>query len=253
VKRASTGRAALMSGMLTALVVSIPYVNVINQCCCVLVVLGGIFAAFILRSDSEGAASTGQCGMAGMLGGCFGGLVGAPLTALLSLVAFGRDELERRVAEAIDGVTAAFTAYGLAMPPGSLEAMAAGARATSGLDWNRWTVIVALFNAMAFSFFGLVGGLVGGALLRRRAAPPPPPRSIPVVPTPPLPTPPERPPSYEAASYEPPPEETGRGEIPPDELPLLPDSADGAPGVPPSPGDPGSAGPHPDDGSSRQS
>jgi hypothetical protein len=241
VKRGSIGRAALLSGVLTTIVVSIPYVNVLNSCCCALTVLGGVFAAFVLRSDSEGAAPTGQCGMAGMLAGCLSGLAGVPLTAVLSRLAFGRAELEGRVAEALDKMTAFFSNSGLTLPPGSLEAMAAGARATSGLEWNAWTLVAAVFNAMAFSFFGLIGGLIGGALLRRRAAPPPPVRSPPA----PAPAPPEVAAADEPLSPDSPPSGEGaapdHGEIPAEELPLLPGGPERVP--PPPPGDPGAVEP----------
>jgi hypothetical protein len=254
----SVAKASLMAGVITAIVVSTPYLDKVNACCCVLVVAGGLLAAWILQSDSAGTASTGRCGVAGLLAGFVGGVLGVPLTALVSRLAYGVAGLEENAETLLGQARQAMEGAG-PLPPGFEPLMESLVRATVGLDVGPMTFVIAIGEGVVFAFFGLLGGLLGGMLLGHREGPrdplagfapePPPPPLPPPAPgagspetgfassepspdQPPLPWPPTGEaspvePREPAASPEPPTIECDvdsavRGPLPPDELPRLP-------------------------------
>ena len=248
---ASVLKAGLLSGLLGGLLVATPLVSKINDCCCGLVILTGIVAAWMLRSDSQGRASTGSCAGAGLLGGIVAAAVGTPLHAFLSRLAYGFAALEADVSQLIDAMRQGFERWGQPAPSGLLDIVATVMRASDGLETGAWLVLVTLMACVAYAFFGLLGGLLGAALTRRAPpaavppapAPPMPPPVVPhELPPPPLPAPADgsgptelrwggpvleaRPPADEPEvprMPEPDPiADESRGEIPPDELPLLP-------------------------------
>ena len=229
--RGSILKAGLMGGAVAALFHATPYITKLNTCCCALTVVAGIFAAWILQVDSERRASAGGCGIAGAVAGLVGGFVGVPLAGLVSRLAFGTGPLEAQVATTIAQVRQLMETWGTA--PGSEQIAESVLRASVGLEFSGWTIFVALMTGMIFSFFGLLGGLLGGVLMRptppgRPTGPvPPPPRRAPLSPPPP--------PSPAVVDAEPPPvpaptgdelplddERVGQGPLAHDELPLLP-------------------------------
>ncbi len=180
-------RAGALAGMVGVLLVATPIVNALNYCCCVLVVLTGVFAAWVMRSDSSGRASTGAMALAGTLAGAITGLVGTPAAALFSRLANGEAQLEQMVEEALEAARKTADSLGQPVLPGMLEGMEAGMRATTGLEFNGWLVVTAIFAAMAYAFFGMLGSL-GFAMSTRRSAAGPPPTVPPAAP----PVPPAR-------------------------------------------------------------
>jgi len=194
-------KAALLGGILAGVVSSVPYLSLL---CCLWVMGGGAFAAWTLVSDSGGGAGLGRCAAAGFLSGLFGGALCAPLSGLVNRLVYGPEALEAQVEQAIAMVGSG----GDALAPEQIESFARGA---AFLEFNAGSVLMIVMMAGLFSFLGLLGGLLGGAMFGRKQAaradgfPPP-------FPTPPAAwTPPE------AGAL---PEQ--RGELSPDELPQLP-------------------------------
>lgn len=255
---ASVMKAGVLAGLLGALLVATPMVSELNWCCCGLVIVTGMFASWMLRSDSQGRAGTGSCAAAGLLAGFVTGAIGTPLRALLSRLAYGEARLEADLAARLEAVRQGMESSGQAPPPGMLDVMESVTRARMGLDLGAWLLLATLFACALHAFFGLLGALLGATLARRApgppslpAGPPPPPAVQPDQPTdvpPGLPSarPAPEPPPGEAGSTElrwggpvleprpsPAPDEArddadagaaeeGRGEIPLDELPMLP-------------------------------
>jgi hypothetical protein len=173
-ERGSIARAAVMGGLLCAVLNATPLLSGLNYCCCLLVVLCGAFAGWVLKNDSGFSASTGRCAVAGAFSGVIGGLLGIPLQGLANRLAMGVPAIEKQIEEAMAIVRAGTKGSG-EMPPGFFDSMENAYRALFGLDVNAWTVVVTLFGATFFSFFGLLGGLIGAGIARplRRPAPPP--------------------------------------------------------------------------------
>lgn len=195
----SVFRAATLAGLLGALLQATPFLNALNSCCCAFVVLVGAFAAWMLRSDSGGTASTWRCGAAGLAAGILSAIVGVPLAALLKRLAFGRAQLEQQVAETLEMLQGARQ-----VPPGFEEVFEAALRATHGLELSGWLVLSALFQAFVQAFFGLLGGLLGAAITRRNPEPPSVPAPTPATPPPPVASPVVPSPPAEGISPEPP-------------------------------------------------
>jgi hypothetical protein len=169
--RASIMRAGLMAGSLCTIASSIPWLSSGNCCCCAWVVLSGVFAAWVLASDSAGSASTSACAWAGWLSGGLGGVLSVPLGGLLQRAMLGRAASEQQVRQVLD----ALAQLGL-RPPGSEDLLLAAARGGAGLELNAWTVAAACLTGATFSAFGLLGGSLGARwFLGRRPAPVPPP------------------------------------------------------------------------------
>lgn len=168
----SIANAALMGGAVTTVLSATPYLNNLHACCCILVVSGGLLAAWLLQSDAGGMAGTGRCGAAGAFSGLIGGLLGVPLGAIVSRIAFGAGGLEQQLAEQMAAAREMMQGSG-SMPPGATEMAESVLRSTLGLEFGAMTLVVAVFTGVVFSFFGLLGGLLGGVLMNRRAALPP--------------------------------------------------------------------------------
>ena len=224
-------KASLMGGMLGGLISSVPIISKANACCCALVVLGGVFAAWVLESDTKGTAGSGRCAGAGWIAGAIAGFVSVPLGGLLNRIVFGVAELERQLQEGarlLEGLNSG-------LPPESLEVSESIQRAVVGIDFNAWTFVGALVMAAVFSFFGLLGGLLGHSMFRIRA-----PRMLRTPP--PVVRPPILPPPLQAGAGITD-ELDDEGEVPMSELPELPrptapgegtSDPDGA-GTPPEP------------------
>ncbi len=194
-------KAALLGGILAGVVSSVPYLSLL---CCLWVMGGGAFAAWTLVSDSGGRVDLGRCAASGFLSGMLGGALCAPLSGLVNRLVYGAEALEAQVEQAIAMVGPG----GDALAPEQIEAFARGA---SFLEFNAGSVLMIVMMAGLFSFLGLLGGLLGGAMFGRKQAaradgfptpfPPPPTVAIP----PPVGPVPEQ-----------------RGELSHDELPRLP-------------------------------
>src|SRR5918911_1860089 len=79
-------RAAIIGGVCIGLLSSIPYVRLVNVACCLWIIVGGAFAAYLYIKNSPVQVSAGegvQIGaMAGVFGMVFELIVGVPLTIL---------------------------------------------------------------------------------------------------------------------------------------------------------------------------
>lgn len=231
-------KAGVMGGILAGLAASVPIVNLVNQCCCGLVVVGGVFAAWVLRSDSGRTAGGLRCVMAGFLTGLVAAGIFVPLGAVLARLAFGVDRLEEDLARSLQilrDLPVQQSPIGIAMSE-KLQ------RAMLGLDFNAWT-LVGTAIAMPFSAaFGALGGALGSVIFRRRSAVAAWPESVAPPPATPLAPPPVGVPPRDGVaagsssgeahvSGDAPRVVPGRpaeGEIPLDELPELPDGPAGA-------------------------
>jgi hypothetical protein len=226
--RGSIARAGFLGGLLMSVLVATPFLRQINTCCCALVVVGGLFAAWMLQTDSKGQAGVGRCAWAGLLAGLFGGLVGSFAAAAVNRLAFGAAGVEQQVAAALEGMRQLM--QGNASPPGFDEMAEAMVRASLGADFGAWSVLIALAQSVVFAFFGLLGGLLGGLWLRKPIVIGVPGNGVasrPDVGTRPAAT---SVPSQPAWSEEP--ASTEGGPLSPEELPLLSPAPD-APSTPP--------------------
>src|SRR5688572_15301265 len=74
---------ALIGGIVVGLLSAIPFVNLLNVCCCLWALLGGALASYMYIKSSPTPAGPGDGAVTGLLAGVVGGLsyivVGIPL------------------------------------------------------------------------------------------------------------------------------------------------------------------------------
>lgn len=161
--------ASLIGGLVIAVLSNFPFINWLNCVLCMWVWLGGIFAAWLYKRF-EGSVTVGQGAAVGALAGLIAGLTGA----VISLLGF-------------TGTRAALDAMSQYLGP----------EVTGGIDLGElagpMTVVASIMNILVFIFFGVIGGLIGGAIFKSKGiatqvaptpAPqmPPPPSVMPVEP-----------------------------------------------------------------------
>lgn len=246
--RGSVLKAAFMGGLLSGVVSALPFLSLLNLACCGWGIAGGFFAAWVLHSDSGGRAGWVRSAIAGWLAGVVAGVTCILVQVLLTRLIY--PDLD----QAIEQITATLKPLGT-----SPEEMEEAARALLELRPSLLTAVMLGGVAALFSFFSLLGGLMGSAVLGRSpggASPP----SSPGAAAPPVP-----PPTHGSMAYGAPasaPVEPGtadggaagdpqvgppaslEGPVSPEDLPELPPPPNGdAPSPPPArgPDEPGDA------------
>jgi hypothetical protein len=177
-------RAASLAGLALGAASAAPFLNLLNCACCSLVLLGGFLASYLYFKDAPPSPQV-HWGDAALVG-LFAGLIGAAVTAVLSLPV------------ALLGWGAGmWTAMQNALSSSDLPPEVRNLFATFGSGTLALGAIVVSFvvNLFVYGLFSTLGALLGAAVLHRQPAsptvlaPPPPPAP------PPAPAPPEPPPS----------------------------------------------------------
>lgn len=159
--------AGLIGGVVIAALSNIPIISIGNCLLCMWVWVGGIFAAWLYKRF-QGSLTPGQGAGVGALAGVIAGLIGL----LISLLGFA-------------GTQAALSAASQYLDP----------EMTGGYDLAALAGPVAfvggLINIVLFTFFGTLGGLIGGSIFKSKPeavpayVPPPAPVSVPPAYVPP--------------------------------------------------------------------
>jgi hypothetical protein len=71
---------ALLGGLFIGVLSSLPIVNIVNVCCCLWVVVGGLLTVYLLQQKQETPVETSEA----MLSGLLAGLIGAILYCAVS-------------------------------------------------------------------------------------------------------------------------------------------------------------------------
>ena len=143
---------ALIGGVFIGVLSTLPFVNIVNACCCLWVVIGGALAAHQLQQDSHEPISAADGALIGLMAGGIGAIVGTVLSIPIDLY-FGpimRDWVLRY-------------AEGQDLPPEFLE-MLNQQMTAAGI------IAKLIFNLVAFVIFGMLGGVLGVAIFRRKDA-----------------------------------------------------------------------------------
>jgi hypothetical protein len=149
---------ALLGGLFIGVLSSLPVVSVLNLCCCLWVVMGGVLVTYLQQQKQPDPLETADAVVAGLVAG----VVGAVISGLVSYLVFG--EVAR---QALQEVSRQFE--GRAEVPSWLaEAMrTAGDNPAVGL--------LQLFVTMpVYGVFSLLGALLGLAFFRKKTTAPPP-------------------------------------------------------------------------------
>lgn len=152
---------ALIGGVLVGLLSAIPFVNMVNICCCLWAILGGAIASFIYIKNSPTPAGPGDGAVLGLLAGVVGALIyiviGIPIGILMGSAMTG---MMGRLMENVD--------------PSQAEAMRRQLEASQTVAG---AIVNGLITAVLLVIFSTIGGLLGIPIFEKRkgVTPPPPP------------------------------------------------------------------------------
>jgi hypothetical protein len=152
---------ALIGGVVLGILSVIPFVNIVNLCCCLWAILGGALASYLYIKSAPTPARPGDGAVVGLLAGVIGALIyvviGIPISILMGSAMTG---VMGRLMESVD--------------PSQAEAMRRQMEASQ-------TVVGAIINGLVMAIllviFSMLGGLLGVPLFEKRkgmTAPPPP-------------------------------------------------------------------------------
>lgn len=161
-------RPAMIGGVILGALSVIPFVNLLNACCCAWAILGGLLAAnFYIKGAATPAtpADGAQVGaIAGIVGAAINFVVGIPLNYFLNQAMMG-------------GMISLFSRI---MPPEAAEQFRRQVEeqqaAQSGfLEYLPQALLFGLIGAALLVLFAAVGGILGVTIFEKRKGGPPPP------------------------------------------------------------------------------
>ncbi len=152
---------ALIGGVVLGILSVIPFVNIVNLCCCLWAILGGALASYMYIQSSPTPARPGDGAVVGLLAGVVGALIfiviGIPISLVMGSAMTG---VMGRLMESVD--------------PSQAEVMRRQMEASQTVAG---AIINGLVMAILLVIFSMLGGLLGVPLFEKRKGmtPPPPP------------------------------------------------------------------------------
>ena len=153
---------ALIGGVLLGLLSAIPVVNLVNVCCCLWALIGGLLASYLYIKNSPVPASAGDGAILGALAGLVGAVIVVVIGIPISIIAGGiTRELLIRLIENVN--------------PGQAEAIRIQMEASSTIAG---AIVNGIILAVLLVIFSTIGGLLGVPIFEKRkgSIPPPPPQ-----------------------------------------------------------------------------
>ena len=156
-------KAALIGGLILGVLSAIPFVNILNACCCLWAIIGGIVASYLYIKGSQTPINPGEGAIVGATAGGIGAVVymilGIPLNLLMG------NTMLSLIAKMIEGSN-----------PEQAEALRKQMEAGPTIGS---VILNALIYAVLLVIFSTVGGLLGVPIFEKRKggpgdAPPPP-------------------------------------------------------------------------------
>lgn len=153
---------AVIAGVVFGLLSAIPFINLVNACCCLWAILGGMMASYLYVKNSPTPASAGDGAVVGAIAGVIGGAIQVILGVPLAIVS---------------GAAMRNVLYGMMenMPRDQVEMLRAQMEAGSSVAG---AIVNGLIAAVFLFVFAIIGGLIGIPLFEKRKGgptPPPPP------------------------------------------------------------------------------
>jgi len=150
---------ALIGGVLLGLLSAIPVVNLVNICCCLWALIGGLLASYLYIKNSPVPARAGDGAILGALAGLVGAVIVVVIGIPISIIAGGiTRELLIRLIENVN--------------PGQAEAIRIQMEAGSTIPG---AILNGIILAVLLVIFSTIGGLLGVPIFEKRKGPIPPP------------------------------------------------------------------------------
>jgi hypothetical protein len=155
---------ALLGGLLIGVLSALPFVSVVNGCCCLWVIAGGVLTSYLLQERSATAIDAGGAAVSGLQAGMVGAIVAAVLGAAVTFLTGGG-------AEQLDQMPRGD------LPPQIVEMFDRFRELPAAV----WYVGPFLAYIIIFPIFSTLGALLGVALFKKNP-PPPPPGTVEILP-----------------------------------------------------------------------
>jgi hypothetical protein len=145
---------ALLAGLAIGVLSGLPFVNMVNLCCCLWVVGGGVLAAYLLQQNQLPPISYGDGALVGLLAGILGFLVSSIVGMFVSLLPppIGGPFHER------------FAEMMREMPPDARELV-------EQVGIGALSVFFAFIGFCVTAVMAAVGGLIGTAIFQKKLPP----------------------------------------------------------------------------------
>src|SRR5688572_25898524 len=156
---------ALLGGLFIGVLSALPIINMGNCCCCLWVLGGGVLAVYLRQQNSPGSLEASEGALLGLMAGFIGGVIGGVLAIPIQML-MGPMQAEW-ISRMMEG--------NQDMPPEAREMME---RLMAGGAMGGFALIGIIINAVIYTVFGMLGGLLGVAIFKKSAPPPPPPPTV---------------------------------------------------------------------------
>jgi hypothetical protein len=154
---------AVIGGVVLGLLSAIPFVNLVNFCCCAWAILGGMLATYMYVKNSPTPANAGDGAVIGGIAGAIGAVIYLVIGIPLSIVA------GTAMREVLVNLLTSLDPRQAEMIRAQMEVQV---QSISG------AIIQGFIGALLLIVFAVLGGLIGIPLFEKRKAgpmPPPPP------------------------------------------------------------------------------
>jgi len=148
---------AILGGLFIGVISGLPFISIINACCCAGVIAGGVLVTYLLQQNSPVPVATSEAAIQGLLAGVIGGIVMTLITAALASVIAGPamlDQIRDQIAGNSD------------LPPEMRDTMM---RLLTGTNMM---VLGVLVWVPMYAVFSMAGALLGLAFFRKKTPPP---------------------------------------------------------------------------------
>ena len=153
---------AVLGGLFIGVISGLPFVNIVNVCCCAGVIAGGVLVTYLLQQNSPMAVATSEAAVQGLIAGVIGAIVMSLITAALASVISSPAMLDQIREEVMSNSD---------LPPEMRDNMLRLMTSTN------MAVVTLLITVPMYAVFSMAGSLLGLAFFRKKtppAAPPPP-------------------------------------------------------------------------------
>jgi hypothetical protein len=151
---------AVIGGVVLGLLSAIPFVNIVNVCCCLWAILGGMLASHLYVKNSPTPATAGDGAIVGAIAGAVGAVISLIIGIPLSIVS----------GAAMRGVLVSLMER---VDPRQAEMFARQLEASG--ESIAGAIVNGLIMAVLLFIFAVIGGLIGIPLFEKRKGGPPPP------------------------------------------------------------------------------
>jgi hypothetical protein len=154
---------AIIGGVVLGLLSAIPFVNLVNICCCLWAILGGILASYLYVKNSPTPANAGDGAIVGAIAGAVGAVIYLILGIPLAIV--GGAAMREMMVKILSNID-----------PSQADMIRRQMEAQG--DNIAGVIVQSLIGAVLLVVFAVIGGLIGIPLFEKRKGgtmPPPPP------------------------------------------------------------------------------